>query len=305
MERVKLETAQAEERTLQMEQSLLRAQNEIKSLKLQLQRERKAAEEEKEETMWELMSTNRRNKELEENMQTTLRATELNKQAMELVRRQAKELEKENQEFETQLKEMTRRNKELEESNRDLKQNMQVTTTATVLNRQGMEVLTEQVKKLQKENEMYSVQAEELTIRNEGLVEINKELKHNMQNSVNAATLHRQTTEAIRKQAKELEKKNGAYVVQVGALNQRNKELDNNAQSAAETISKLQCTVSELNIRNQQLGRRLEMHTNNSKQSQENASEQKRSFEGKVHQMMGRIREEVEELSLSPKVSFD
>ena len=305
MERIKLETVQAEERRVQMEKSLHEAQDEIKSLKLQLQRERKAAEKEKEDIMWELMSTTRRSKELEDNMQTTLRATELNKQAMELVRRQAKELEKENQEFETKVKELFRRNRQLEESNRDLKQNMQVTTTATVLNKQGMEVLTKQVKDLQKENDTYRVQVEDLTIRNEGLMGINNELKQNLQNNVSATTLNRQANESIRMQVKELEKKNGAYVVQVGTLNRRNKELENNADIAAETMSKLQYTVNELNIQNQQLGRRLEMYTNNSKQSQENASEQKRSFEGKVHQMMGRIREEVEELSLSPKVSFD
>jgi len=305
MERIKLETVQAEERRVQMEKSLHEAQDEIKSLKLQLQRERKAAEKEKEDIMWELMSTTRRSKELEDNMQTTLRATELNKQAMELVRRQAKELEKENQEFETKVKELFRRNRQLEESNRDLKQNMQVTTTATVLNKQGMEVLTKQVKDLQKENDTYRVQVEDLTIRNEGLMGINNELKQNLQNTVSATTLNRQANESIRMQVKELEKKNGAYVVQVGTLNRRNKELENNADIAAETMSKLQYTVNELNIQNQQLGRRLEMYTNNSKQSQENASEQKRSFEGKVHQMMGRIREEVEELSLSPKVSFD
>jgi len=305
MERIKLETVQAEERRVQMEKSLHEAQDEIKSLKLQLQRERKAAEKEKEDIMWELMSTTRRSKELEDNMQTTLRATELNKQAMELVRRQAKELEKENQEFETKVKELFRRNRQLEESNRDLKQNMQVTTTATVLNKQGMEVLTKQVKDLQKENDTYRVQVEDLTIRNEGLMGINNELKQNLQNNVSATTLNRQANESIRMQVKELEKKNGAYVVQVGTLNRRNKELENNADIAAATMSKLQYTVNELNIQNQQLGRRLEMYTNNSKQSQENASEQKRSFEGKVHQMMGRIREEVEELSLSPKVSFD
>ncbi|KAL7495026.1 hypothetical protein ACHAWT_006503 [Skeletonema menzelii] len=305
MERIKLETAQAEKRRLQMELSLQEAQGEIKSLKLQLQRERKAAEKEKEEVMWELMSATRRTKELEGNMETTLKATELNKQAMELVRRQAKELEKENQEFEIQVKELTRRNKQLEESNHDLKQNMQVTTTATVLNKQGMEVLTKQVKDLQKENEMYRVQVEDLTIRTEGLMGINNDLKQNLQNGANAATLHRQATESIRMKMKELEKKNGAYVVQVDTLNRRNKELENNAEIAAETMSELQYAVNELNIRNQQLSRRLEMHTNNSKQSQENASEQRRSFEGKVHQMMGRIREEVEELSLSPKVSFD
>ena len=305
MERIKLETVQAEERRVQMEKSLHEAQDEIKSLKLQLQRERKAAEKEKEDIMWELMSTTRRSKELEDNMQTTLRATELNKQAMELVRRQAKELEKENQEFETKVKELFRRNRQLEESNRDLKQNMQVTTTATVLNKQGMEVLTKQVKDLQKKNDTYRVQVEDLTIRNEGLMGINNELKQNLQNNVSATTLNRQANESIRMQVKELEKKNGAYVVQVGTLNRRNKELENNADIAAETMSKLQYTVNELNIQNQQLGRRLEMYTNNSKQSQENASEQKRSFEGKVHQMMGRIREEVEELSLSPKVSFD
>eukprot|EP00984_Skeletonema_dohrnii_P002735 scaffold949_cov160-Skeletonema_dohrnii-CCMP3373.AAC.1 len=305
MERIKLETVQAEERRVQMEKSLHEAEDEIKSLKLQLQRERKAAEKEKEDIMWELMSTTRRSKELDDNMQTTLRATELNKQAMELVRRQAKELEKENQEYETKVKELFRRNRQLEESNRDLKQNMQVTTTATVLNKQGMEVLTKQVKDLQKENDTYRVRVEDLTIRNEGLMGINNELKQNLQNNVSATTLNRQANESIRMQVKELEKKNGAYVVQVGTLNRRNKELENNADIAAETVSKLQYTVNELNIQNQQLGRRLEMYTNNSKQSQENASEQKRSFEGKVHQMMGRIREEVEELSLSPKVSFD
>ena len=73
----------------------------------------------------------------------------------------------------------------------------------------------------------------------------------------------------------------------------------------ADTIAHLRHTIRELNLQNQQLGQRLEMYTNDSRQSQESATEQKKSFEGKVHQMMGRIREEVQELSLSPKVSFD
>ena len=149
---------------------------------------------------------------------------------------------------------------------------------------------------------MYREQVEHLTIRTEGLMGMNKDLKQNLQNGANASALHRQATESMRMKMKELEKKNGAYVVQVGTLNHRNKELENNAEIAAVAMSNLQDTVNELSIRNQQLSRRLEMHT---KQSQETASEQKRSFEGKVHQMMGRIREEVEELSLSPKVSFD
>ena len=305
MERIKLETAHAEESRVQMEKSLHKAQDEIKLLKLQLQRDREAAEKEKEDTMWELMTLTSRNKDLENNMQTTLKATELNKQAMELVRSQAKELEKENQECETQVKTLNRRNKQLEQTNLDLKQNMQVTTTATVLNKQGMEVMTKQVKDLQKENKTYRVQVEDLTIRNEGLMQINMDLKQNMQNNVSATTLNRQATESIRMQVKELEKKNGAYVVQVGILTRRNKDMENNAEMAAETMEEMQDTINELNLQNQQLGRRLEMHTNNSKQNQENASVQRKSFEGKVHQMMGRIRDEVEELSLSPKVSFD
>ncbi|KAL7430618.1 hypothetical protein ACHAXM_002280 [Skeletonema potamos] len=305
MERIKLETAQAEDRRMQMEKSFHKAQDEIKMLKLQLQREREAAEKEKEDTLWELMSITRRNKDLEENMQTTLRATELNKQAMELVRRQAKELEKENQEFETRLKELTRRNKQLEQTNLDLKQNMEVTSTATLLNKQSMEILTKQVKDLERENESYRVKVEDLTIRNEGLMRINTDLKQNMQNTVSATTLNRQASDSMRMQVKELEKKNGAYVVQIGALNRRNKDLENNAEAAAGTIEEMQQTINELNLQNQQLGERLEMYTNKSKQRQQNASEQRRSFEGKVHQMMGRIREEVEELSLSPKVSFD
>ena len=255
--------------------------------------------------MWELMTLTSRNKDLENNMQTTLKATELNKQAMELVRSQAKELEKENQECETQVKTLTRRNKQLEQTNLDLKQNMQVTTTATVLNKQGMEVMTKQVKDLQKENKTYRVQVEDLTIRNEGLMQINMDLKQNMQNNVSATTLNRQATESIRMQVKELEKKNGAYVVQVGILTRRNKDMENNAEMAAETMEEMKDTINELNLQNQQLGRRLEMYTNNSKQNQENASVQRKSFEGKVHQMMGRIRDEVEELSLSPRVSFD
>jgi len=305
MERIKLETAQAEDRRMQMEKSFHKAQDEIKMLKLQLQREREAAEKEKEDTLWELMSITRRNKDLEENMQTTLRATELNKQAMELVRRQAKELEKENQEFETRLKELTRRNKQLEQTNLDLKQNMEVTSNATLLNKQSMEILTKQVKDLERENESYRVKVEDLTIRNEGLMRINTDLKQNMQNTVSATTLNRQASDSMRMQVKELEKKNGAYVVQIGALNRRNKDLENNAEAAARTIEEMQQTINELNLQNQQLGERLEMYTNKSKQRQQNASEQRRSFEGKVHQMMGRIREEVEELSLSPKVSFD
>ena len=305
MNRMKMEKALAEERALQMEQSLQEAQDEITALKLQLKRGREAAESEIENNMWELMSMTSRNKELEENMQNTLRATELNKQAMELVRGQAKELEKENREFDVQVKELTRRNKQLEETNLDLRQNMQVTTTATVLNQQGMEVLTKQVKALEEQNEEYREEAEVLKIRNEGLMGINKDLKQDLQNSVNATTLHRQATESVRVQLKDLEKKNGSYVVQLGALNRRNKELNNNAEIKAETIAHLRHTISELNLQNQQLGQRLEMYTNDSRQSQESATEQKKSFEGKVHQMMGRIREEVQELSLSPKVSFD
>jgi centromeric protein E len=307
MERIRLETVQAEERRVQTEKSLHKAQDEIKLLRLQLQREREASEKEKEDTMWELMSMTRRNKDLEENMQTTLKATELNKQAMELVRRQAKELERENQELESQVKELTRRNKQLEQTNLDLKQNMEVTSTATLLNKQGMEILTKQVKDLEKDNETYRVKVQDLTIRNEGLMQINTDLKHNMQNTMSATTLNKQASESMRMQVKDLEKKNGTYVVQIGALNRRNKELENNAETSAETIEEMQDTINELNFQNEQLGKRLEMYTNKlvSKQSQENASEQRRSFEGKVHQMMGRIREEVEELSLSPKVSFD
>ena len=63
------------------------------------------------------------------------------------------------------------------------------------------------------------------------------------------------------KQVKELEKKNGSYIVQVGQLNRRNKELERNAVQASETIDEMQDTIDELNHANEQLGRRLEMYT--------------------------------------------
>jgi prefoldin subunit 5 len=305
MERIKLETMQVEESRVQMEQSLHSAQDEIKSLKLQLQSVKKGAEEEKEKIVWELMDLTRQNKDLKENLQTTLRATELNKQAMELVRSQAKDLEKENQEFEAQVKELTRRNKELEQGNMDLKQNMQNTYSATELNKRAMEVIRKRMKDLEKENEAYRIQVEDLTLCNEDLTQRNTDLKQDMQNTVSATTLHKQAMESIRIQVKELERKNGAYVVQVGTLNRRNKELERNAEISSEAIDEMQDTIDELNLQNQHFGRLLEMYTNKSKKSRHDESEQRRSFQGKVETLMGRMREEVEELSLSPKVSFD
>ncbi|KAL7453016.1 hypothetical protein ACHAWC_004713 [Mediolabrus comicus] len=305
MERIKLESVQAEERCLEMEQSLHAAQDEIKSLKLQLRRAKETSVTEKEDTMWELMDLTRRNKDLEENMSTTLKATELNRQAMELVRRQAKELERENQELEVEVKELTRQKLELEQKNLDLKQNMQNTTGATVLNKQAMDLIRKQVKELEKENEVYRAQVEDLTEDNEALRQRNKDLKHNMQNTMSATTLNKQANESIMKQVKDLEKKNGSYIVQVGQLNRRNKELERNAVQTSETIDEMQYTIDELNHANEQLGRRLEMYTNREVQSREDASEKRKTFQGKVETLMGRMREEVEELSLSPKVSFD
>lgn len=305
MERIKLESVQAEERRLEMEQSLHAAQDEIKLLKLQLRRAKETSDTEKEDTMWELTDLTRRNKDLEENMSTTLKATELNRQAMELVRRQAKELERENQDLEIEVKELTRHKLELEQKNLDLEQNMQNTTGATVLNKQAMDLIRKRVKDLEKENEVYRVQVEDLTEDNEALRQRNKDLKHNMQNTMSATTLNKQANESIMKQVKDLEKKNGSYIVQVGQLNRRNKELERNANEASETIDEMQDTIDELNHANEQLGRRLEMYTNREVQSREDASEKRKTFQGKVETLMGRMREEVEELSLSPKVSFD
>lgn len=305
MERIKLESVHAEECRLEMERSLHAAQDEIKLLKLQLRRAKETSDTEKEDTMWELMDLTRRNKDLEENMSTTLKATELNRQAMELVRRQAKELERENQELEVEVKELTRYKLELEQKNLDLKQNMQNTTGATVLNKQAMDLIRKQVKELEKENEVYRVQVEDLTEDNEALRQRNKDLKHNMQNTMSATTLNKQANESIMKQVKDLEKKNGSYIVQVGQLNRRNKELERNTVQTSETIDEMQDTIDELNHANEQLGRRLEMYTNREVQSREDASEKRKTFQGKVETLMGRMREEVEELSLSPKVSFD
>jgi centromeric protein E len=305
MERIKLESVQAEECRLEMERSLLAAQDEIKALKLQLRRAKETSDTAKEDTMWELMDLTRRNKDLEENMSATLKATELNRQAMELVRRQAKELERDNQELEVEVKELTRQKLELEQKNLDLEQNMQNTTGATVLNKQAMDLIRKQVKDLEKENEVYRAQVEDLTEDNEALRQRNKDLKHNMQNTMSATTLNKQANESIMKQVKDLEKKNGSYIVQVGQLNRRNKELERNAVQTSETIGEMQDTIDELNHANEQLGRRLEMYTNREVQSREDASEKRKTFQGKVETLMGRMREEVEELSLSPKVSFD
>jgi chromosome segregation ATPase len=208
-------------------------QHVITMLRTQLKRDRKAAQNEKEDLIWELMDVTRRYKDMEENMQTTIKATELNKQAMESAIRQAERLEKEKQEFEAQVKELTRHNEELEQTNLDLKQNMQNMITATVLNKQGMKLITKQVEDLEEEiedltihNEDLIVQVEDLKIRNEDLIQLKKKnLKQYVKNSESATTLHKQATESIRMQLKELErKKNAACAVQVGTLKNRLKK---------------------------------------------------------------------------------